>query len=225
MSHGLKLEAHCRTLVMFAIATLVILLVPAAKGQESAKAQTKIVAQAWDVTVNVTTGDTHYEVVPDQTNPNNFSCKFAPSDEKASEKVLRVCPNDTVKWHAITQQDGSGKLKSQMIILCEDDIIINSQLNAAHTFKAQDGATDGGGIYAGVSYDVPYEYSVFVFDKNAKQVFIDDPKIIIGTGNIVDVVRSMEKTCDEKRAKSDEYAITKKLCKDVQTLTKILKAE
>jgi hypothetical protein len=224
MRYRLKLEAECRTIVVFAIATLGILLVPAAKGQESAKAQTKAGTQIWDVTVDVTSGDTHYKVVPDQTNPNNFSCKFAAGDEKASEKVLRVCPNDTVYWHAVTKPDSSSKLKSQMIILCEDDIIFNSQDNAAHTFKAQDGAKDGGAIYTGTSYDVPYEYSVFIFDKNAKQVFIDDPKIIIGTGNIMDVVRSMEKTC-KKRGKSDEYAITKKLCEDVQTLKKLLNAE
>jgi hypothetical protein len=185
MCYGMKVKSDGRSLVVFVIAALGILLVPAAKGQESAKAKAKAVSQTWDVTVDVTKGDTDYQVLPDQTN-YSFLCKFAAGDEPASKKVLRVCPGDSVYWHALTKLDNS-KLKSQMIILFEDDIIPNDRKNLAHTFKAQDGAKDGGVIDTNASSDVPYEYSVFVFDKNAKQVFIDDPKIIIGTGYPIQV--------------------------------------
>jgi hypothetical protein len=67
-----------------------------------------------------------------------------------------------------------------------------------------DGApTQGGQTYQHAETGQPYEYCIAVFDKAASPqlLFIDDPKIIIGTGSPIEIDRLKKKANEiEKKA-------------------------
>jgi hypothetical protein len=117
-------------------------------------------------------------------------------------------------------------MRNQMIVFFEDDILDKGG-SPTHTFHAQDGMADGGTIDSNnTSADVPYEYVVLVSDNLTKQVFIHDPKIIIGTGTVYDVLNNAETDCNklQHRLSSDPVAETqaKRLCAQFRKLRELL---
>jgi hypothetical protein len=202
MHRYLNLEASFKhvAIVAVALASFGSLFVTSAKAQ----------ATTWTVTIDVTSLNKKpvYFIAK-----SNGSCPYAPSHPES----LHVCASDKVQWQAKTS--GSANL---IYIYQEDNILLDASGAAlVPTLQATNGAPVGGIIDSAASKIGPHEYYIAVFDGANNRLYIDDPKIIIGTGTLDDVVLKMEKDCDKMPSDSD----AKKLCREVQTLMNLLHLE
>jgi len=229
MTYQFQLSRNRCIIFAFAVAALNILSAFSLSAQKTTKARARTQATNWVITIDVSSGDPTpvYDISPKPTSVN-YPCTFSAGDQANGPKVLRVCPDDTVVWQAKTSGTPS-TMRSQMIVLFEDAIIDNKNGDPVQTFHAQDGMQDGGAIDSSASSDVAYEYSVFVSDKLTKQVFIDDPKIIIGTGTAYDVLNNAETNCeklrDRLRGNPVAEAQVARLCEQIQKAKNLLNSQ
>lgn len=124
----------------------------------------------WTVTIDVSSGNEDPTYSYDRT-PG--SC-----GNSQTAKDLYICDGDTVKWR-VKSKGGKDRLR-----IYQDDSILNDD-NDSETkrFDAADGnATKGGQTNDNVILLRPYKYSVAVYNKSTGDLFIDDPQIIVGTG-------------------------------------------
>jgi hypothetical protein len=172
--------------------------------------------QAWKVTITPTmlssgTAVLKYDVDPAQT-AARLPCFTTLPTLPPDHSVLAVCPSDKVNWNV-----KSSKGNDQLILLFEDaDEIWDA--NYAHSIHAKNGQQAGGTI-ADDSAGASFEYAIFVFDQDTKQVFIDDPKIMTGggggpIGTCYDLVRQL--TQDQRVKKEVEDA--RQLCTSIKKL-------
>ncbi|MGC1451709.1 MAG: hypothetical protein WA830_16880 [Candidatus Sulfotelmatobacter sp.] len=180
----------------------------------------KVEAQTtWLVTVDVTSGsDTPtYQIIP--TEGTGDTCDPTQKNKGTSGDIY-VCPDDTIYWTAKTKKDGNGNMHHHMIIRQEDDILDKAKGgDPIHVFHAREGKQDGGPIDDTAGYG-EHEYSVFIFDKNGPELYVNDPKIIIGGTTLEDELVRLEKNLTPLLAKiaNDPKAseIEKRLAAKVQ---------
>jgi hypothetical protein len=170
----------------------------------SAEAQT-----TWLITVDVSSGsDTPTYTIQNTTGGNGDTCDAShpTNDGKKYKGDIYVCPQDTIFWTAVTKNGSDGKMHHHMIIREEDDILDKvTGGDSSRIFHAREGAHDGGPIdgicSVNDSCQGKHEYSVFIFDKTGPELYVHDPKIIIGGTTVDDEIVKLEKTlvrlCDE----------------------------
>jgi hypothetical protein len=174
--------------------------------------------QTWNVTITPTmlaagTVILKYDIAPPQT-AARLPCFTTLPTLPPDNSVLAVCPSDKVNWNV-----KSSKGNDQMILLFEDaDVIWGPSYDIVHSIHAKNGQQAGGIIVDG-STGGTFEYAVFVFDQDTKQVFLDDPKIMTGGGGgpigaCYKLVRLL--TQDQRVEKEVEDA--RQLCKSIKKL-------
>ena len=159
-----------------------ILLVSCGKGQQNV-----LPAQTATLTVTITANDpnnpvpTYTTVWSSPNTPADSRCNFVAGDPPDGPRIHRVCLGDTIQWAAVTAKDSSGTMKSTMMVVHEDAVM---DRNGAPTksFLGQDGHPDGGSVDRNAMRDQSHEYYVVIVDRVGRQVYVDDPSIVIGTG-------------------------------------------
>lgn len=153
----------------------------------------KIEAQTtWLVTVDVTSGsDTPtYQITATEGTGNTCD---PTQKNKGTNGDIYVCSDDSIYWTAKTKADGNGNMHHHMIIRQEDGILDKGKGgDPIHVFHAREGKQDGGPIDDTADYG-EHEYSVFIFDKKGPELYVNDPKIIIGGTTFEDELARLEK--------------------------------
>ena len=93
--------------------------------------------------------------------------------------VITVNRDDSVYWQ-------TGTTSIEMWIVHDDAIVDDASGSPTHHHHAKNGR-DGGNIdiNAPVLAGVKHKYSIFAYDGNTKNLYYDDPRIIIGGGGNV----------------------------------------
>ncbi len=207
MNHQISLRTIGTRCMVFAtaVAAFCILSVSSANAQST----------TWTVTVVATGSDAKPEYT---VSPTSGGC---PNQTTQNPKKLHVCPGDTVQWVASTT-----KTQNQMYLFQEEPILLDTSGAPTQGFYVQDTTPVGGKITSDASLVGWHEYYVGVWDKNAKRLYVDDPKIIIGNGPPLELLEDIRKDCGKfARSFSDETKANeaKKLCMDTeQKLKKLL---
>jgi hypothetical protein len=169
----------------------------------------------WTVTVIATGSDAKPEY---KVSPTSGGC---PNQTTQNPKKLHVCAGDTVQWIASTT-----KTQNDMYLFQEESILLDPSGVPTQGFYIQDTAPVGGKITSDASLVGWHEYYIGVWDKNAKRLYVDDPKIIIGTGPPLELLDEVRKDCGKfARSFSDETKANEAqtICRDVeQKLKKLL---
>jgi len=151
---------------------------PAAKAQGAPTPGTK-----WVVTVDVTmpnpSGGPEVPTYSLSSTPDSPPTCGASSTASTSLGDVPVCPGDTVLWVAKTAR-GHGA-----ITVYEWDGVLHNGSASPHWFHGNVGDKIGGTTPAAHPQTGPHEYVVSVYDPDANppKLFVDDPKIIVGSGN------------------------------------------
>jgi hypothetical protein len=190
----------------------------------------------WMITVNATGASEMptYSIASDP--PNAPNCD--PSGAKpGTNGDLYVCLHDKICWIAVTTPDGAGNMHSEMFIFVDDDILDkdDNTRTITHAFRAKNGAKICGPVDDWTGEEVDHKYGVVVFDRSTKRIYIDDPKIRIGTGTAVPALRYFQEACHSQskfiadldvKDESKKQAIINRfrdICEDVRKLKSLLK--
>jgi hypothetical protein len=185
MRQDLKVKTKCKRYVMFAISTAVLAATFAstAKGQVS----TKLTNPPWTITV-VATGSNerpHYTVSP----PADSGACYDDENTTPTAKILTVCAGDTISWVAKTTS-----AQPKMYLFHEERYLFDSNSVPAQGFEAV-----GGLIKAKVDPNATegdeHKYYVSVYDDVSKRLYVDDPKIMIGTGSRIRLEDQIKQDC------------------------------
>jgi len=166
-----------RLLLLGTVAALAFgyLTEPAAKAQRA--------PITWVVTVDVTKPNPSagpevptYSILPAPA--STATCPTSSTPSTVLGDVL-VCPGDTVLWSANTAR-GHGA-----ITVYEWDGVLHNGSASPHWFHGNVGDKIGGSTTPAHPQTGPHEYVVAVYDPDANppKLFVDDPKIIVGSGN------------------------------------------
>lgn len=174
MRQRLKVKTKCNRYVVFAIATAVLAatFASSARGQVS----TKQTNPPWIITV-VATGSNerpHYTVSP----AAGTSLCHHDENTTPTAKVLTVCPGDIIWWVASTKSS-----QSQMYLYHEESYLFNSNGALAQGFEAVNTVKIQATVDPNATEGDEHKYYVSVYDNVTKRLYVDDPKIMIGTGN------------------------------------------
>jgi hypothetical protein len=200
-THGLALAAI--------VAALSIALAPTAKAQIT-----------WTITVNapasgnaptynlscLATGTTHPPVPCPNTDPT----------------LITVNRDDSVYW-----QTGAPSLE---IWIVHDDAIVDDANDCpTHHHHAKNGR-DGGDIdvNAPISAGAKHKYSIFAYDWHTKNLYFDDPRIIIGGSGLEESLRALNTKCEALRKKLEhgpEGDEAGELCQQIEALQESLESK
>ena len=208
MSYTLVLGIFKRSIVFaFAITALTVALASNAKA----------LSTTWKIKIDVSSGNEKpsYSVTPPA---NTHNCAGANPSPAPSAEYLYICAGDSVQWEVKTK-GGNGKLS-----VYQKDLFLYKGAAQAQWFHAKEGQSDGGTTDVNTPKGQVHEYSVAVFDDDSANphLYVHDPKIIIGTGIVDEVVRDMASVCKAKSTESDAKNVATRLCKDVKTLMSLL---
>lgn len=195
----------------------------------SAKAQT-----TWLITVNVSSGsDIPSYTIQNTNGGSGNTCDPTHKNDGTNGGDIYVCPNDTIYWTAVTKPGADGNMHYHMVIREEDDILDKVKGgDSYHIFHARENAHDGGPIdgicSVGDSCEGSHEYSVFIFDKTGPELYVHDPKIIIGGTTVDTEIVKLEKTVihlyDEiiadPRASKSEKELAKRAKNQIEEIKK-----
>jgi hypothetical protein len=133
----------------------------------------------WTITVDVTGGGSKpgYQVAFDP-DYNHGGCIYAIPGVNA--KKLVVCPGDIVKW-----KGNSTGNKHELDAFWSDDLFKDASGAAIFTLNATDGNPSQPGYVSSTATQLVYhEWYVALYDKKASAIRCDDPKIMVGTGQL-----------------------------------------
>lgn len=152
----------------------------------------------WVITI-VATGSSATQTKPDKytVSRNNtplVGCPYINNPNDASN--LTVCRGDIVQWKAETTKDPYQKMKNEMFISQEDPIQLDKNQNPTQVFHESDGNVAGGKIRLDASLG-DHEYYVIVLDRFTNHRYVEDPKIIIGTGFVDDLLHHIQGDCSQ----------------------------
>lgn len=190
MPNHLILGTSCKRFAVYAIAVVALGI----WFVSCARAQTPT---TWIVLVTATSATSStpsYTVTPatisSACDPADYPPTATPvkGGPQPSDGDVYVCPGDTVLWNATT-----GPINNNEMLLYQHDAVIS----AGPGFDAQNGNYVGGLVSINVKSN-PYTYYVAVYDKGASRLFIDNPRIIIGTGGGPELKKAETKTADKK---------------------------
>jgi hypothetical protein len=228
MSHRLSFCAKHWWLILFSIA-IIALGFPRLKVTKAQVSPPRSLPQRvqWFVTVDFTNvGD--YDDFPDYTVTSvpprvNGDCPSEAPD------CLNISPGDFISWQAVTTKNSHKKMKHDLAVYLQDNILNDPKGAPTHTFRATDGnwtTDDGGGANATPDPTKQYEYCITVYDKVKKRVYADDPKIMIG-GVLLDskkeLVEALGKNVSQLGKLVPEDSDAGKLVKNIQDLVNKLK--
>ncbi|HXX45541.1 MAG TPA: hypothetical protein VEJ38_12490 [Candidatus Acidoferrales bacterium] len=154
---------------------------PAAKAQSAPTPGT-----TWVVTVDVTTPNPiggpevpSYSIATKGLPPNSPPPPTCGASSTALTLLgdVPVCPGDTIYWQAKTS-NGKG-----VITVDEVDGVLHSGSNSPHWFHGNVGDLIGGITSSSHPQRGGHDYVVAVYDSGLNKVVVDDPKIIVGSGN------------------------------------------
>jgi hypothetical protein len=218
MRQDLNLKASFKHFVMVAIALASFsFLLPFSASAQSSSTTT------WKIQVDVTGSPTKpaYSLLAPEPKPAKERCTFADPNAISTAENLLVCPDDAINWVV-----KSNKTHLELFLYHKDAVLYDDEGDTAHGFHASNkDTTEGALVSEYATTDVDHKYYVVVLDKDTPLTYYDDPKIIIGTGSVGDVVRSMEKLCKGVSTRPDAKDLSRRLCKDVQILTNLLHLE
>jgi hypothetical protein len=214
MRPHLNLEARFKHFVVLALALAAFgsLFVTGAKAQNS-----KSTAPTWTITViaNGSKEKPQYSVFP---TAGSSQC-YNDENPSPTASTLTVCPDDIILWKA---QTTSGKYK--LYIFHEESYL--KDVNGVYSQGFED---VNGQILATVGHDAngsyEHKYYVTVYDKVTKRLYLDDPKIMIGTGSRHALEKQIRQDCKKlhsmpERSKEEDQvaALCDKLDADGQTI-------
>jgi hypothetical protein len=137
--------------------------------------------------------------------PVTGGCPYATA--AADAERLKVCQGDTVNWIANTSTT-----KNVMSVIHEDPVMDQNHV-PTQGFSASDSSPVGAVVDSNAAFLGPHEYFVVVFDKNTRRSYVDDPKIMIGTGSAIEIMKelldSIEPQAIQLRALVDESRLGK----------------
>jgi hypothetical protein len=143
-----------------------------------AKAQT-----TWTVAVDVSSMNKKpvYHVGPPAYN-GTPSCKYTLADQIHPE-ALKVCQGDTVQWVATTNS-----ATYDLYVYQEDADVLSSAGTSVSLVHVTPANPKDGAVISAHAAPGPHEYYVAVADQADPKgrLYVDDPKIIIGTGTKID---------------------------------------
>ncbi len=118
-----------------------------------------------------------------------IACPNNPSPDE-----ITINMNDTVKWCT--------KAHNEVWITHDDPILDDSSGQKTHHHHAKDNICDGGPVDKGTLVDptTKHEYYVFAFDSQNKNLYVDDPRIIIGGTGLEDSLRAIHSVCEDLRS-------------------------
>jgi len=148
-------------------------------------------------------------------------CPYAHLVTLPDPENLKVCQTDTVNWVAVNS-NGSKMTPSEMVIYQQEPILLNENDNPSHGFHASNGDPTGGPVTPHATLG-SHKYYVIALDKAASQTYYDDQKIIIGTGNIEDLLKEIRSLSEAILAFLPEDSAAKKLVHDVDADVKEVK--
>jgi hypothetical protein len=136
--------------------------------------------------------------------------------------VITVNRDDSVYWQ-------TGAPSIEMWIVHDDAIVDDSSHNPTHHHHAKNGR-DGGNIdiNAPLAGGVKHKYSIFAYDGSTKNLYYDDPRIIIGGSGRVESLRALDAKCETLRKKlehSPEGEEAGALCQQIEALQKSLESK
>ena len=146
----------------------------------SARAQ--YLPTTWTITIDGTGPRLKPGYRPVTFSPTTGGCPYATL--AADTERLQVCLGDTVIWQANTSTP-----KNVMSVITEDPVLDQNNI-PTQAFNASDSVPVKGTVDASASLG-SHEYLVVIFNKSTKRSYIDDPKIIIGTGSSIDVMKKL----------------------------------
>jgi hypothetical protein len=217
MPRQLILGTGRKRLVVYAIAVLAfaVLFIPNAKAQ-----------MTWTVMVDVSSLNQKpvYTVAPPT---GSSSCNYS---APTHPETLYVCGGDIVLFKATTRVPMGASVTYDLYVYPERTILIDSStgnpLTVVHA-TASDNMGKGGKVSTDAKLLGTYEYHVAVVDENNGRLFVDDPKIVIGTGtSIYLTVNILETQCGDLHrllsvgsdAQKQADKIADKMCEEIRTL-------
>ena len=231
MPNHLIFPANRKRTLIYAIAAVVlsISLAPGARAQ--ATATPTATATTWTINVDATgQGPTPAYAISSPSSAPKTCSKTNPT-QPSTGNVLYVCAGDTVQWTATTS-----KMNGHVYLYHVDPVLNDSSGATAHGFEGLAGQPINGIVKPTAALG-QHEYYVAVFDSDAHRLYVEDPKIIIGTGNkngtISDLVNSIQPQAVQLRdlVNGDPTASRRakeqaeKLVRDVQKLKEILQVQ
>ena len=115
--------------------------------------------------------------------PANGGCPYATA--AVDPERLKVCQGDTVNWIANTSTT-----KNVMSVIHEDPVMDQNHI-PTQAFSASDSSPVGAVVDSNAVFLGPHEYFVVVFDKSTRRSYVDDPKIMIGTGSAIEIMKEL----------------------------------
>jgi hypothetical protein len=227
MAHKPILPLRCKVCILFttAAAALSVVSVSTASAQRIASTHGPT---TWTITINATGNGPKPAGYTLDFSPPTGGCPLAHQTNPAPDpQNLAVCAGDIVQWVAVTQNNASGKMKSEMAIFHEHTILLdpyfgNKPNQAYHGSDGQKTEPATVDPNATVNPNTNHEYYVAVFDKVSGQWYVDDPKIIIGGVGVDDLLNKINKECSEQQQQGHADRSAKptvsELCKQVQEL-------
>jgi hypothetical protein len=181
-------------------------------------------ATTWTITIDATGAQptpAGYSVA--RNNTSSVGCPYT----NTNAANMLICKGDTVLWQAATTPPNQhDKMRSLMWIIHEDVVFDDGGGKATHSFHATDWHTDGGKTDNSVPLLIDHKYHVVVFDQLTKQLYYDDPKIKVGTGDLELLIYEIQEDCSQLVAFFTEYPAAedraKKICEENQKLKEIL---
>lgn len=132
----------------------------------------------------------------------------------ADFRNLYVCQGDDVFW---TVKSTGNPAQFQMYVYHEDPIILQNN-NPIQWFDISDTKPqDGGTVTSDGSMVLDHKYYVAVFDKNSHRLYVEDPKVIIGTGKLTAEVKAIRAKCgDLEKLVTEDKEKAKAICNDIE---------
>jgi hypothetical protein len=175
----------------------------------SVKAQT-----TWTVTVDVSSLNKKPVYKVGLTASGANPCPYTAQDQSHPE-ALKVCPGDKVLWTATTS---SGTY--DMYVYLEDAKLISTG-GLVHVTPA----SSVGGTVSSLKPAGSYEYYVAIVDQTSGRLFIDDPKIVIGTGTNMDSLINIEQKAEAlSKSLTVGKSVTQEQKKDAQQIVDDVRA-
>jgi hypothetical protein len=138
--------------------------------------------------------------------------------------TITVNRNDAIYW-----QTGSN---IEMWIIHDDAIVDDAQGNATHHHHAKKGTAperDGGNVDMNAPISgTPHKYTVFAYDLTTKNLYYDDPRIIIGGSGLEQSLDAIESACltlSDKLKNTPYDGAAGDLCTQIKTLEESLESK
>jgi hypothetical protein len=219
--HNLNLDVKFGHFILLAIRIAVLGgLIATAANAQVAPATTE--PTTWTITIDATTK-------PSAANPNPALGYAVGRQDPPSPAVgciydnpdprnVKVCPKDMVFWTVKTADAPLQKAKNEMFVFHEDAILLDDT-GSRHVFHASNGGKDGAKADPKFSSDVQqHEYHVAVIDELNHHVYLEDPKIMIGTGSKLELENKIKRDCktilDRSKESKDESPLIRG-CKQI----------